>query len=358
MNRLSKYILREFFKILGICLCIFVFTYLIIHFFGRIDDFLEAHVAKGVMLSYFLYKIPYIFVQMLPPSVLIAIVLVLTIMKKNNEITALKASGINVVQLLQPLLFIGLVLSIVLFLVSEVVVPFTSSRCNDIWRIKVRKRHTQSFYGRTHIWYKSKNAIYWFHKFNRSYTVAQDVSLYYFSPDFRLIRRIDARLAVWKNNAWHLKDGIELWLKEGSGYVSRGFSEMIALIPEKPQTFAQVERKPEELNYWELKRFAERVRAEGYDAKRYLVDLNLKLAFPFIVVVMVLIGFPVSLKIERGGAPVAVSVGVGLCFLYVFIIGLTRAIGFSGVLSPFLSAWLANIIFSILGVYLITLIPR
>ena len=358
MNSLSKYLFKEFFKLFGTALCIFVSIYLIIHFFGRVDDLLEAQVSKGIMLSYFLYKIPYIVVQMLPPSVLIAVVILLTMMKKNNEITALKASGINVNQLLQPLLFMSIFLSIGLFLLSEVVVPFTSSKSNEIWRSKVRKRHTQSFYGHSHIWYKSKNAIYWFQRFDSKGTVAREVSIYYFSPDFRLVRRIDAHMAVWKNGAWHLKDGVELRLEKGKGYVSRGFRKMTVSLPETPQTFAEVEREPEELNYWQLKRFAERVQEEGYDARRYLVDLNIKLAFPFIVVVMVLIGFPVSMKIERGGAPVAVSVGVGLCFLYVFVLGVTRAIGFSGVLPPFLSAWLANIIFSILGVYLITLVPR
>ncbi|RLB77777.1 MAG: hypothetical protein DRH15_10860, partial [Deltaproteobacteria bacterium] len=261
-------------------------------------------------------------------------------------------------QLLQPLLFLSIFLSVALFLISEIVVPHTSSRCNEIWRKDVRKRHSRSFYGRNNIWYKSRSAIYWFGKLASSGTVAHDVSIYYFSSNFRLVRRIDARLAVWKNGAWHLKDGVELRLEKGKGYVSRGFRKMTVSLPETPQTFAEVEREPEELNYWQLKRFAERVQEEGYDARRYLVDLNIKLAFPFIVVVMVLIGFPVSMKIERGGAPVAVSVGVGLCFLYVFVLGVTRAIGFSGVLPPFLSAWLANIIFSILGVYLITLVPR
>jgi len=358
MRKISRYLTLEFFKLLGICLSVFVSIYLIIHFFGRIDDLLEAGVSKRVMLSYFLYKIPYVVVQMLPPSTLIAIIILFTVMKRNNEITALKASGVNVAQLLQPLLFLSIFLSVALFLISEIVVPHTSSRCNEIWRKDVRKRHSRSFYGRNNIWYKSRNAIYWFGKLASSGTVAHDVTIYYFSRDFRLTKRIDAKVALWRNHQWHLRDGIVLELKPAEGYVSTDFKEMIVILPETPQTFAQVERKPEELNYWQLKRFAERVQREGYDANRYLVDLNIKLAFPFIIVVMVLIGFPISLKVNRGGGPVAVSIGVGLCFLYVFVLGVTRAVGFSGVLPPFLSAWLANIIFAVFGIYLISLVPR
>ncbi len=358
MTKLTRYLVTEFFKLLGICLSVFISIYLIIHFFGRVDDFLEAGVTKTTMLAYFIYKIPYILVQMLPPATLIAVIILFTMMKKNNEITALKASGVNVSQLLQPLLFLSIFLSIALFIVSEVVVPFTSSRCNEIWRKDVRKRHSDTFYGRNNIWYKSSDAIYWFGKLNKSGTIAHDVVIYYFSQDFRLIKRIDARVALWHARGWHLRDGIVLELVPDKGYVSRAFDEMVALIPETPQTFAQVERKPEELNYWQLKRFADRVQHEGYDATRYLVDLNIKLAFPFIIVVMMLIGFPISLKIERGGGPVAVSIGVGLCFLYVLVLGVTRAVGFSGVLPPFLSAWLANIIFAVFGIYLVSRVPR
>jgi len=358
MKKISRYLVVEFFKLLGICLSVFVSIYLIIHFFGRVDDFIEAGVSKTLMISYFIYKIPYILVQMLPPSTLISVIILFTVMKRNNEITALKACGINVNQLLQPLLFLSIFLSIALFLISETVVPFTSSRCNQIWRSEVRKRHSHSFYGRNNIWYRSKDAIYWFGKLSSTGTVAHDIVLYYFSRDFTLLKRIDAKMAVWRNHQWHLKDGIVLERKNGTGYVSTTFKEMAVSLPETPETFSQVERKPEELNYWQLKHFAERVQHEGYDANRYLVDLNIKLAFPFIVVVMMLLGFPISLKVNKGGAPMAVSIGVGLCFLYVLVLGVTRAVGFSGVLPPLGAAWLANIVFAILGVYLISLVPR
>ena len=358
MKKISKYLIVEFFKLLAICLSVFISIYLIIHFFSRVDDFMEAGVSNKVMLLYFLYRIPYILVQMLPPATLIAVIILFTVMKKNNEITALKASGININQLLQPLLFLSMFLSVGLFLTSEIVVPYTSTRSNQIWRTEVRKKYSHTFYGRNNIWYKSHNAIYWFGKLNPTGTVAHDVIIYYFSPGFRLVKRIDAQVALWHNNQWHLKDGIALEWKPGKGYVSTSFDKMTAVLPDPTQTFAQVERKPEELNYWQLKRFAERVQREGYDASRYLVDLNIKLAFPFIVVVMILVGFPISLKVNKGGGPVAVSIGVGLCFLYVLVLGVTRAVGFSGILPPFAAAWLANIVFSILGIYLISLVPR
>lgn len=357
MSALSKYLFKEFFRLLGVCLIIFISIYLLIHFFGRVDDFLEAGVSKSIMASYFLYKIPYILVQMLPPSILIAVIILFSIMRKNNEVTALKAAGVNVAQLAQPMLLLSIFLALGLFLISETVVPYTSSKCNDIWRKEVRKHHTHSFYGHNRIWYKSKNAIYWFREYDPKRRLIKGATFYFLTPDFRLKKRIDAASAYWKDGRWHLSDGIIMELKKGKGYETRGFKQMQITLPETPETFSEEERKPEELNYWQLKRFAQRVQEEGYDASKYLVDLNIKLSFPFIVVVMVLIGFPIAMKTEKGGTPVAVSIGVGLCFLYVFILGITRAIGFSGALPPILSAWLANIVFAFFGIYLMSLVP-
>ena len=106
------------------------------------------------------------------------------------------------------------------------------------------------------------------------------------------------------------------------------------------------------MGYVQLKRFAQRLKLEGYDATRYFVELNMKIAFPFIVLIMALIGIPVALWKRGMGTPVAVSIGISLCFVYLLIMGLSRTLGFAGILPPFFSAWLANSVFLFLGVYL------
>jgi len=112
------------------------------------------------------------------------------------------------------------------------------------------------------------------------------------------------------------------------------------------------------MSYWHLKRFADRVRQEGYDATKYYVDLNIKVSFPFIIIVMVLIGIPIALGRKKSGVAVAVTLGIALCFLYLVVLGVSRSFGFSGLLPPLLSAWLANGIFFLLGIYLMTNVDR
>ena len=134
MRIFSKYLSKEFFKLLSFSLFALIAIYVMVHFFGKVDDLIEAQVPRGLILAYFAYLLPFIIVQMLPPAALIAIIIVLSIMKKNNEIMALKACGINMLEFLRPLFFLALLLSVGLFLFSEVVMPYSSSRANAIWR--------------------------------------------------------------------------------------------------------------------------------------------------------------------------------------------------------------------------------
>nr|MBC8456837.1 LptF/LptG family permease [Deltaproteobacteria bacterium] len=86
--------------------------------------------------------------------------------------------------------------------------------------------------------------------------------------------------------------------------------------------------------------------------------INIKIAFPFVILIMALIGIPVALWKKDMGTPVAVSLGIVLCFAYLLILGLSRTLGFAGILPPLLSAWFANSLFLFLGIYLMIHVNR
>jgi lipopolysaccharide export system permease protein len=143
-----------------------------------------------------------------------------------------------------------------------------------------------------------------------------------------------------------------LQMGDGDLYKVEKFEEIDLTLPERPEVFIKTLKLPEEMSYWELKRHAEKTAKEGYDETRYLVDMNGKLAFSLLSFVMVLVGIPAALGLKKGGTPLAVSLGVGACFVYYLIHGLARSLGFAGVLPPVFSAWLASAAFLFLGVYL------
>ena len=352
MNILSKYLFKEVSKLLGIILFALVFIYLIIDFIGKIDNFIEADVPVGPMLYYFVYKVPYILVQMAPVSMLLAVIVMFCIMKKNNEIIAMHTCGLSTFGISRPIFLFSLLISAASFLLSETIVPYASTRGNEIWNVEVNKRIQTNFYGRDQIWYKGENSIYWIRSFDPDEKIMENATFYFFDDSFLLVRKVDAQKCVWTDNKWRAEKGIYQSVNKLGGYDLKKFDEIYLDLAEKPETFFRAVSKPEEMNSRQLKRYAEKIRLEGYDATRYLVDMNIKLAFPLISFIMVLMGIPIALGLRRGGTPLAVSLGIGACFLYLLLFGFARSLGFSGVLPPILAAWLTNIAFFFLGSYL------
>jgi len=352
MGILTRYLCKEFFKLLVLCQSFFVFLYLIIDFTQKVDNFMEANASSYAMWLFFIYKVPLIAIQMAPVAALISVIILFSLMKKNNEITALKASGISVFSLSLPVLFASMVLSIAVFLFSELAVPYACTKSNDIWQSEVKKRDQKRFYNRSDIWYRGTDAIYWIRHFDGEQMIMETPSFYFFDDSFHLIKRVDARRTVWTGDRWKAEEGLILKTGDGDVFTLERFRELDLTLPEDPETFLRTVKSPEEMSYWELKRYAEKTATEGYDKTRYLVDLNGKLAFSLLSFVMVLVGIPAALGLKKGGVPLAVSLGVAACFVYYLIHGLARSLGFAGVLPPVFSAWLTSLAFLFLGIYL------
>lgn len=353
MKILTGYLLREFFKLLLLCEAVFVFLFLTVDFLQKIDRFINAGAAKDAIILFFVYKTPYIAMSMLPPAALISVILLFSSMQKRNEITALKASGFSILNLTGTILFTTLFIVAAGFLFSETVVPYASSESNRIWSVDVEKRDPSLFYGRHEIWYRGKNGVYWIRRFDAEEMTMRDPTFYFFDDAFVLTKRVEGRRGAWMGDGWRIEEVILLERAQDGSFDVHRFDAYDLVIPETPETFTRGVPKPEEMSYWQLKRYAELVGREGYNNTRYLVDKHIKVAFPFITLVLIMIGMPLALSLKRGGTPLAVSLGMGVCFLYLLTLGVSRSLGLSGVLSPLLSAWMANFIFFLGGAYLL-----
>lgn len=351
MNVLPKYISKEFIKLCILCMVVFVSLYLMIDFVQKIDNFIDANATKEIIIEYFLLKIPFIMTQMIPIATLISIIIIFSVMKKNNEMTALKACGIDILRFSQSIIILSLFVSLLSFLFSECIVPYTSTRSNEIWDIEVDKQDPNRFYGSDQIWYRSDHSIYWIKHFDFEKKIMQKPIFYFFDEGFRLIKRIDGDRGVWMNGVWEIENVLVHERQMDGGYELTKFDNLFLEIPETPDTFVRKIKKPEEMNFLQLKRYSDRVQREGYDNTRYRVDMNIKIALPFICLALALFGIPIALDLKVGGIPLAISIGVGLSFLYMVVMSFSRYLGLSGILPPFLSAWIANVSFMLFGVY-------
>lgn len=351
---LHRYLIREVFKCLAMILVMVIGIYLAVDFFEKIDNFIEAGVPFSKALLFFACKTPLIVAQVLPVGLLLSILVVFGLMNKHNEIIALKSSGASAYYLLRPMIGLGLIFSFLLFFLSEVIVPLTVGRANRIWRQDVRKESAVLSRG-NNIWIKGNRSIVHILHYDRSTRVIYGITLNYFDKDFRLIQRIDAQSGTFRPGGWLLSDVMEQKLTEPHGsYSVQFFARRMEKLQFKPEDLMRVAKGSEEMSFKELHAYIRRVESEGYDATDLRVDLYAKFAFPFVCLILSIVGTGIAVRGKlREGLPVSIVYGLGVAFLYWTFYSFCVSLGRGEMLAPLPAAWAANFVFLCFGALLL-----
>jgi lipopolysaccharide export system permease protein len=341
---IRKYLAGGVIKIFLIALCAVVSIYLVVDFFEKIDDFIEAGVPVSRAFLFFLLRIPFVVSQVTPVAVLLAVVIFLGLMARNNEIVALRSCGVSSYSLVGPLIVGGLAFSILLFFFAEVVVPLTMAKANRIWNVDVKKR-IASFHEKN-VWIKGHRSIFHIDYFNPIDETIAGVSLNFFDGEFNLIKRVDARSGAYREDEWILTECFEQ-KRLADGTYEVAFPERLKLnIDMTPESLKSIVKKSEEMSFKELTEYIRKVKAEGYNATPYVVDRQAKMAFPFVCLVMTLVGCAIALHKKSGeGLAMGITMGIGSAFLYWIIYSFCLSMGHNGSINPLAAAWLTNILF-------------
>ena len=355
MRIISRYILREFFRIFALTLVGFVLVFLIVDFLERIDNFLEVQIPLLRVGYFFLMSVPNVVFQMTPVAVLVAVLISLGLLARHSEVVALKASGVSLYRVSLPILLTAVLISVMLFIMADTIIPHSSSQVNEIWEREVERRRATLSNVRRDIWYRSPTAVLNFDSFNEKTRAVEGVTVYRMDGAFHLTERIEAGHGKPVGDQWELRNGlVKTYARDGTLTVRHFDLEYFAL-PELPKEFAQVQKSSDEMSFADLAGWVRQMQMEGYDPRRYQVDLALKISYPFICLIMALIGLPIAFWKEKGGGiALGIGVGIGLSFVYIVFNGLSRSLGYSGLLPPLAAAWMPNVIFALLGVFLFT----
>lgn len=350
---LHRYLLREFLKIFGLSLSTLILIYTIVLFFQKIDLFIKYQAPFPLIFLYLLFKIPEIVFQWtLPYGILLSTLLTLGILSRHNELTAMKAGGVSLYRIVFPLFLIALLVSFCSFLGNEYLVPLANQKTRYLLSVQVRKQEPTSFFKNYKIWYRSDQQIFNIQLLDPKEKVLKGITLYKFDDQFRCIQRVDAREAKWVDGRWKFINGAVREFEEGGRIRVIPFSEKEYFLPEDWDSFQTLERQSKEMSYTDLQNYIQKIKLSGYDPTRYLVDLHAKLSYPFLNLVMALIGIPFALRTGRSGG---IALNIGMSVMIGFAYGITFyafiSFGKSGILPPFLSAWIPTMLFGLGGLF-------
>jgi lipopolysaccharide export system permease protein len=346
---LKKHILKEFISVLWITTLAFVTLFVLVDIVEKVDDLIEHNVPLWTGFNYFFYKIPFIFCQVSPVAVLLAVLISLGILNKYGEITSIKAGGISLMSVLSPLIVSGILISALVITVNESVTPVTNKLVDAIERKWFEGIEKISF-GREGLWLKSSEGIYNIREIDLEKNILRGVTLYKLD-DFSLEGRTHARKVEWEDGRWVAEEATGLTFIEGSVIDVYREGDTAFQSLKGPEDLVIFEKSYEDMSFTELKHYIQGLEKEGYSADRYRVELYSKFTFPLVNFIMVLVGIPFALRTGRhGGIAVGVGLSVVIGFSYWIIFGVTKSLGQSGILPPLVAAAFPDILFVAIGV--------
>jgi lipopolysaccharide export system permease protein len=368
MRILRRHILRTFRTPWIYILLAFVFIYVIYDLFDHLSDFVNAKAPLTRVALYYAWLMPSVAWILLPVSLMLATLYALFQLTRNNEITALKASGISLTRAVSPLLAVGVGASLVLAVIEQTVAPRAAQWTDNYLRsLDQRGRITAN---------QKVDVPYFSPRLRHNWRIRmmdvktfdlEGVVIEVLRPSNLKEREIRAERAAWRDRQWHLSE-VEVRHFDAEGLPSPRYDaegnrlpqtermETLTLgrpeFPERPEDILNTFTKAEHLSSWAMLEYlrqhpgvTNRTRAE------YLTNLHFKLATPWACLVVVLLGIPFGNATARKGAMIGVVLCLSLFFSYYILIIFCKILGHRQALHPALAAWAPNLLLGALGIW-------
>ena len=353
LNLLDQYILRHYFKIMALAFVGMLGIFYIATFIDLSDKLFKGETTATTLLEYFWYATPQYVYYVLPISTLVATLVTIGLITRTSELVVMKACGISLYRVAAPLFFLGIVWSLVLFGLGETILASSNRRAEAIRHV-VRGGSPQTF-----------------DVLNRKWIVAPDGSIYHYTyldpalqelHGFSIYEFSDSTWALSRRTFVNRATFRDPWV--GEGVWLRSFDADLDVMPyeyvgntdltlQPPDFFVTEGPDAERMNFRQLQHYIGELKASGFNVTQLLVALQRKLSFPFITIVMTLIGIPFAVITGRYGAMYATGVGLAIAMGYWIMLSVFAAMGAAGLLVPVLAAWAPNILFAAAASYLL-----
>jgi LPS export ABC transporter permease LptG len=292
---------------------------------------------------------------------LLAVLITFGLMNRSNEITAIKATGTSVYRIVTPVLAAAAVLAAALFFADQFYLPHTNKR-QEALHNQIKGKPPQTYLRPDRRWiFGQHNDIYYYQFFDPDRDQFANLTIFQLDPtSFAITERIHADRAHWADSMsrWIYEQG---WQRSLQGAAIAGYHNFdVSTFPElseAPSYFKKEVKQYSEMNYEELRRYIRDLQQSGFDVVRLRVQLNKKLSYPLITLIMAVLAVPFSMSAAKKGAITGVAVAVGIAVVYTVVSRLFEAMGDISQLPPALAAWSPDLIFALVGAYLILKIP-
>ena len=366
MRILDRYILKSIIYIFFSCIFVFLFLYVVIDLLSNLDEILKHQASLKLLARYYLSYLPIMFVQVSPFACLLSTVYTFGKLNHNNEIIAMRSSGLSIFAIARNALIFGFLISLTVFWINDRFVPISLTENQKIkiqieeGLIKDKSKKNESITNLT--LYGLRNRLFFISKFSLATKTMEGITILEQDENQNLTKKIIASKGIYQDGLWRFSQCITYKFDHNGQVIDEpGYlEEEIMSIPETPENLASLRQKPEQMNIRQMQDYIWILSKSGATTviRNLNVDLYQRFCSPFTSIIIILLGIPFSLLMRKratGMSAIGVSIIVG--FLYYVLDAICLAVGKSGLLMPILAASLSHIIVLSSSLYLISKLP-
>lgn len=351
MKILDRYLIKQLLIPILFCSCTLIFLVFMADIFDRLDEILKNKTSFGYLLSYYLALTPKAFVETISWASLLGTIYVLTTLNFHNEITAMKVSGLEITSIIRPVVFVGFLIGVLTFVVSDCFVPEMTRKATEIKeeRIELKKTKKQRKMFENVTYFGGGNRLYYARSLDLNAKKLNDFIILWLDGQKRVRKKTIAQEAVWTKDGWELHRVSDYTIERSSEMVGEpAFNATLTYpeIKETPEEFAKAASESASISYRELKDYIAKMKANGITVDAEAVELYYKLSFPWQSLAVMFLTVPFLAKTTtRRLIAVNVLACITLVFLFHVMGAVMLALGKAGKIFPFLSAWFHNFAF-------------
>jgi LPS export ABC transporter permease LptG/LPS export ABC transporter permease LptF len=349
---LDRYISRLYLRVVGLSFMALLGIFYIATFLDKTDKLFKGEASSGMVMQLLVYMTPQFVYYVIPIGALLSVLVTFGLLSKTSELTVMKACGISLYRAALPLIALSLVWTLTLFGLEQEILA-RSNRQAEILDARIRNLQPKTFDPMNRRWVVARDGnIYNYRYFDADQRVMHGLSVFTPAEDgWRLTRQTFATRAEFRDGWIGFKGWIQEFTPTAAG-AWQPFSEQ-TLPLEPPEYFETEQPLAELMTVAELRRYIEELRGSGFNVVPSMVELQRKIAFPFVTVVMTLVALPFGVTMGRRGTLYGIGLAIVLALGYWLLFSVFLAIGRTGLLSPALAAWTPNIIVVGCAVYLL-----
>jgi lipopolysaccharide export system permease protein len=347
---MDRFIAGQFFGPFMVCLAAFTAAYLLGDMFDRFDDLIRYGGLGLLGLEYFALKLPLIVSQVLPVACLAGVLLGFALLNRSGEVLACQQLGISRLGMAMPVLIVATLISGFDFFISETVVPAATRQAKYIYAVELKKHQLKAVFANRRIWVRVRDGFISVDRYDKETSQLAGITHYQLDDSFGLKNLEHAASAKWNGHRW-VESGLNSFqIAEGGTVTKTGATHLQVGLT--PADFGLLRFDPEEFSLWELDRYIADLRSKGLDPGGYVVDRDLKYAMPLACLIMAALGMALSLDPLPRNLSLGRSFGLAIVigFAYWTSLGITSALGRSGLLPAAIAAWIPNFMFAMIAV--------